>query len=228
MVARYDVKGVEAEFEPGSRGRVLRNLQGIRSAREMARRESEALLLATQQLIDNTELDQTFTCADICRMHALWLGVDLFVGRAVPAGQCGQGWLHVRRGWRSSAFDARVRARAIAGIYALPNDGGRGASAGIGGSACRAGADTSVPRRQRTLLATAYHADGVAGRTARAGFQRRSRHGKAALHCCGTDRAGSELRADDGRFQAHHQADATPVALTLAAGQAGFSGLGGQ
>lgn len=40
----------------------------------MARRESEALLLATQQLIDSTELDQTFTAADICRIHALWLG----------------------------------------------------------------------------------------------------------------------------------------------------------
>lgn len=74
MVTRYDVKGVEAEFEPGSRGRVLRNLQAICSAREMARRESETLVLATQQLIDNTELDQTFTSADICHMHALWLG----------------------------------------------------------------------------------------------------------------------------------------------------------
>lgn len=74
MPTRYDAQGMEAEFEPGSRGRVLRNLQGIRSAREMARSESEALLLATQQLIDNTELDQTFTSADICRMHALWLG----------------------------------------------------------------------------------------------------------------------------------------------------------
>jgi cell filamentation protein len=65
---------MEAEFEPGSRGRVLRNLQGIRSVREMARRESGALLLATQQLIDNTALDQRFTSADICRMHASWLG----------------------------------------------------------------------------------------------------------------------------------------------------------
>ena len=74
MATRYDAHGDEAEFEPGSRGRVLGNLQGIRSAREMARRESEALLLATQQLIDSTELDQTFTAADICRIHALWLG----------------------------------------------------------------------------------------------------------------------------------------------------------
>ncbi len=75
MATRYDAHGAETEFEPGSRGRVLRNLQEIRSAREMARRESEALFLATQQLIDSTELDHKFTAADICRIHALWLGV---------------------------------------------------------------------------------------------------------------------------------------------------------
>jgi cell filamentation protein len=74
MATRYDAHGAEAEFEPGSRGRVLRNLQEIRSAREMACRESEALFLATQQLIDSTELDHKFTAADICRIHALWLG----------------------------------------------------------------------------------------------------------------------------------------------------------
>lgn len=73
MATRYEARGTEAEFEPGSRSRVLRNLQGIRSAREMARRESEALFLATQQLIDSTELDHKFTAADICRIHALWL-----------------------------------------------------------------------------------------------------------------------------------------------------------
>ena len=57
MATRYDAHGAEAEVEPGSRSRVLRNLQGIRSAREMARRESEALFLATQELIDSTELE---------------------------------------------------------------------------------------------------------------------------------------------------------------------------
>lgn len=74
MPTRYAARGVEAEFEPGSRGRVLRNLQGVRSSREMARRESSALLMATRQLIRDTGRDQKFTSADICRMHALWLG----------------------------------------------------------------------------------------------------------------------------------------------------------
>ncbi len=71
---RYEPRGVEAEYEPGSRGRVLRNLAEIRSVREMAHRESGALLAATQRLIDETAMDQQFTAADICRMHRLWLG----------------------------------------------------------------------------------------------------------------------------------------------------------
>ena len=65
---------MEAQYEPGSRGRVLRNRAGIRSVRQMAQRESEALLSATQQLIDETRVDQRFTAEDIRRMHRLWLG----------------------------------------------------------------------------------------------------------------------------------------------------------
>ena len=71
---RYKAQGVEAEFEPGSRGRVLRNLASIRSVREMGRRESEALLAATERLIDETAVEQRFTAEDICNMHRLWLG----------------------------------------------------------------------------------------------------------------------------------------------------------
>lgn len=70
---RYQAYGAEAEFEPGSRGRVLRNHLGIRSVRAMAQRESEALLLATQRLIDETEQDQRFRAEDIRRLHRIWL-----------------------------------------------------------------------------------------------------------------------------------------------------------
>jgi cell filamentation protein len=73
MADRYEAVGPEAEFEPGSRGRVLRNLIGVRSARAMAEAESVALLEATQRLIDETRTDQRFTAADICRMHRMWL-----------------------------------------------------------------------------------------------------------------------------------------------------------
>ena len=71
---RYQAEGAEAEYEPGSRGRVLRNLRGVRSVHAMARAESEALLDATNHVIDETHVDQRFTAADICRMHRLWLG----------------------------------------------------------------------------------------------------------------------------------------------------------
>lgn len=71
---RYAAEGPEAEFEPGSRGCVLRNLLGIRSVRAMERRETEALFLATQRRIDETRPDQRFTADDIRGMHKLWLG----------------------------------------------------------------------------------------------------------------------------------------------------------
>jgi len=74
MATRYEARGSQAEFELGSRGRVLRNLLGIRSVREIARRESVALLAATQHTIDETNVDQTFSAADIMRMHRTWLG----------------------------------------------------------------------------------------------------------------------------------------------------------
>lgn len=74
LSGRYDAAGVEAEFEPGSRRRVLRNLLGIRSVREMQQAESEALYTATQNLIDDTRVDHRFTSEDLRRIHRLWLG----------------------------------------------------------------------------------------------------------------------------------------------------------
>ncbi len=74
MAGRYDAIGPESEFQPGSGGRVLRNRLGITSVRELERRESAALLIATQQIIDETRVNQRFTAGDICRMHQLWLG----------------------------------------------------------------------------------------------------------------------------------------------------------
>ena len=71
---RYEPQGIEAEFEPGSRGRVLRNRIGVRSVSDMERKESEALLATTERLIDETRVDQRFTAVDIRRMHKLWLG----------------------------------------------------------------------------------------------------------------------------------------------------------
>lgn len=73
-MSRYEAQGIETEFEPGSRGRVLRNLLGIRSLREMQRAESDALLSATNQLIDETTATARFTATYICEVHTRWLG----------------------------------------------------------------------------------------------------------------------------------------------------------
>ena len=71
---RYRAEGVESETEPGSRGRVLRNLLGVRSVREIQARESEALLRATERLAGEVRIDQRFTAEDIRGFHRLWLG----------------------------------------------------------------------------------------------------------------------------------------------------------
>ena len=72
MTGHYDPSGVQAEFEPGARGRVLRNLLGIKRVGDINEAESQALLLAQA-----TELygdDQEFAVKDVCDLHRLWLG----------------------------------------------------------------------------------------------------------------------------------------------------------
>jgi cell filamentation protein len=71
---RYQATGVEVEFEPGSRGRVLRNLLGITRVRDMNLAESQALEIAQDLALDRFEVDHRFTAQDICDLHALWLG----------------------------------------------------------------------------------------------------------------------------------------------------------
>jgi len=67
---RYDVSGlVEAQFEPGSRGRVLRNLLGITRKAEMDRVEAQLLKQAVDGLIRECDPRHQFTAADVCRMH---------------------------------------------------------------------------------------------------------------------------------------------------------------
>jgi hypothetical protein len=63
MVAmgRYDASGVEAEFEPGSRRRVLRNHLGIRRARDMEFAESRALRVAQLAFIERFGPEHRFT-----------------------------------------------------------------------------------------------------------------------------------------------------------------------
>lgn len=71
---RYAAHGPEAKFEPGSRGRVLRNLRGIRSKREMEREEALALSRAQDSFNRTYSADHRFTADDIRAFHGTWLG----------------------------------------------------------------------------------------------------------------------------------------------------------
>jgi cell filamentation protein len=70
----YDASGlIEAQFEPGSRGRVLRNLLGIRSKREMDQVEAQEQLRTLEELVRIYDQTHRFTAADVRRIHKMWL-----------------------------------------------------------------------------------------------------------------------------------------------------------
>lgn len=72
---RYDTSGlVEAQFEPGSDKRVLKNLLGIRRKREMDQAEGDALRAATDLFLHTFDVKHCFAVADLREMHRVWLG----------------------------------------------------------------------------------------------------------------------------------------------------------
>jgi cell filamentation protein len=72
---RYNTEHLsESQFEPGSRGRVLKNLAGIRTKRTMDELEAVKLSDATDWTIRHVAADQRFTAADISQWHRQWLG----------------------------------------------------------------------------------------------------------------------------------------------------------
>jgi cell filamentation protein len=72
---RYDVSTLpEAQFEPGSRGRVLQNRLTITRVREMNVIEARALQSAMDEFIRRFDAHHRFTAQDICDMHHAWLG----------------------------------------------------------------------------------------------------------------------------------------------------------
>lgn len=71
---RYDTSSLtEAQFEPDSRGRVLRNKLGIKSKREMDKLERQEQLRVVEKLTDVYDRNYRFTAADICNIHKVWL-----------------------------------------------------------------------------------------------------------------------------------------------------------
>lgn len=75
MISRYAAHGVESEFEPGSRKRVLGNRLGIRTVRLMDETESHALLIAQDWAVQHFGPGHRFTAEDVCELHRQWLGV---------------------------------------------------------------------------------------------------------------------------------------------------------
>jgi cell filamentation protein len=72
---KYDTAGlIEAQFEPGSRGRVLKNLLGIKSKREMDRIEAQEQFRALRELMTIYGTSHRFTAADVRKIHKAWLG----------------------------------------------------------------------------------------------------------------------------------------------------------
>lgn len=74
MTHRYKAAGPEADFEPGSRGRVLRNLLGIVRVRDMHEAESQALEIAQEAAVERYGPNHRLSCKDVCDLHRLWLG----------------------------------------------------------------------------------------------------------------------------------------------------------
>ncbi len=72
---RYDTSHlIEDQFEPGSHGRVLKNLLYITSRRKMDVIEAEKYALSIPLLADKFEREHRFTAADACEIHRIWLG----------------------------------------------------------------------------------------------------------------------------------------------------------
>ncbi len=72
---RYNVSGLtEAQFEPGSDGKVLRNLVGIINIEEMEIAEANALAQAMDNILRQYHQEHRFTADDICFLHKSWLG----------------------------------------------------------------------------------------------------------------------------------------------------------
>lgn len=74
-VGRYDTTDlIEAQFEPGSRSRVLRNRLGIKSKWAMDKPEREEQFRTIEELTVMYESNHRFTAKDVCDIHKVWLG----------------------------------------------------------------------------------------------------------------------------------------------------------
>src|SRR5687767_12175661 len=74
VAGRYAALSAEGQYEPGSHGKVLRNLLGVVSPRRMARLERNALDLMTMRSLQALPRDIRLTEQQIRDLHRAWLG----------------------------------------------------------------------------------------------------------------------------------------------------------
>jgi hypothetical protein len=170
MTSRYVPFGIQAEYEPGSRGRVLRNLLGITRVGDIGEAESQTLLLAQVQAIERYGEDQRFSAQDICDLHRLWLSpVYAWAGeyRSVNMGKAGFQFAHAPL---IAGLMAQLERGALSEYTPLSSGNGCDCSKGSGSSACRADIDSPIQRRQWPSSPAASSADGFSSRLAAAGL----------------------------------------------------------
>src|SRR3972149_8929902 len=89
---RYDTSHfIEDQTEPGSRGRVIRNILHITQKAEMDRREKAEQMRTIEELTTIFAVGHRFTAADICKMHKMWLGNIYEWAGKYRQGEGGQG-----------------------------------------------------------------------------------------------------------------------------------------
>lgn len=64
---------VENQYQPGSGGRVLRNLPGIKRKREMDHIEGREQVRGLEELLGIYGKSHKFKAADVCHIHQIWL-----------------------------------------------------------------------------------------------------------------------------------------------------------
>ena len=97
---KYEASGVQAEFEPGSRNRVLRNLLGIARARDMQVIESDALAIVQEAAPARFGPSHRFKASDVQELHRSWLGrIYAWAGeyRTLDIGKGGFKFAHAAR-----------------------------------------------------------------------------------------------------------------------------------
>lgn len=205
---KYDASGlVEAQYEPGSRGRVLKNLLGIRTRRDMARAEGAAQFNVYLDFVLDIDKHHRFTAEDICTMHRKWLGSILSMGRPLSAGQPDQRPVSLRHSRAHSPDDEGVGAGSVACLYPLCLRNGSRRRSGGSSRPYRTGADSPLSGRQWARGPFPGSSHGDAGGLSPAGLWRSSGKTAAGILCRCAGWLGEKLRADGDNLSGGAQAD---------------------